>query len=383
MKLARTLLGSALLTACAAVVGCASGSGVGDPDGGFGTGGTTSDTGSGGRGTGGSTSAGSGGSTASGTGGNVAPGTGGSVAPGTGGSVASGTGGSVVGTGGTTVVGGRGGGRAGGTTGSGGVTTGGGGRGATGGGGRGAAGGSTTSGSGGRAAGGSTGAGGASAACAPATALTGGTQHSSSNASGTVGSYQWTIWSSGSGGSLTTYANAGAAFSANWNNSGDFLARVGLQWDRTKTYDQYGTISADFAETKTGTAGGYSYIGIYGWSVNPTHEYYIVEDSYNKLPLNPGGTKMGTVMLDGGTYDLYQRQASGASIDGSTSFVQFYSVRQSARQCGHISISEHFKAWTAAGMVLGKMEEAKVLVEAGGGSGSASFTTAAVTIVAP
>ena len=40
-----------------------------------------------------------------------------------------------------------------------------------------------------------------------------------------MGSYTWTIWSSGSGGCLYTY-NSGAAFKATWNNSGDFLARV-------------------------------------------------------------------------------------------------------------------------------------------------------------
>jgi hypothetical protein len=208
--------------------------------------------------------------------------------------------------------------------------------------------------------------------------LTGGTMHCSSNMSGTVGTYSWTIWSSGTGGCLTTFGTPGA-FSATWANSGDFLARAGLQWNRTQTFDQLGTISADFAETKTGTAGGFSYVGIYGWSVQPTHEYYIIDDTYGRLPFNPGGTKVGTVMLDGGTYDIITRNMSGASIDGSSSWVQFYSIRQSARTCGHISITEHFKAWANMGLTLGKMEEAKVLIEAGGGSGSINFTTATVT----
>ena len=210
--------------------------------------------------------------------------------------------------------------------------------------------------------GGNTGSGGGTLSCTGT--LTGGAQHCSSNASGKVGDYTWTIWSSGT---------------ATWNNSGDFLGRVGLQWYRTKTYDQLGTVSADFAETKTGSAGGYSFIGIYGWSVQPTIEYYIVEDSFNKLPLNPGGTKVGTAMIDGDTYDLYSRNATGSSIDGSTSFVQFYSIRHTARQCGHISISAHFDAWAKAGLKLGKMEEAKILIEAGGGSGSANFTSATIT----
>ena len=58
---------------------------------------------------------------------------------------------------------------------------------------------------------------------------------------------------------------------------------------------------------------------------------------------------------------------------------QFYSVRKTARKCGTISISDHFKAGAAAGMTLGKMDQAQILIEVGGGSGSIDFTTANVT----
>jgi hypothetical protein len=209
--------------------------------------------------------------------------------------------------------------------------------------------------------------------------LTGGTQHCSSNASGTANSYTWTIWSSGSGGCMTTYGT-GAAYKATWNNSGDFLAREGFQWDETKTHDQLGTISADFAYTKTGSGGGYSFIGIYGWSNNPLVEYYIVEDWYGSGPPTGGGAKQGTLDVDGGTYDIYTHtQNNQPSIHGTQTFPQFFSVRRTARQCGHISISEHFKKWGSLGMNLGKMYEAKILVEVGGGSGSIDFSTASMT----
>jgi len=67
---------------------------------------------------------------------------------------------------------------------------------------------------------------------------------------------------------------------------------------------------------------------------------------------------------------------------GKSTFPQFFSVRQSARQCGHISISEHFKQWAKLGLTLGKMEEARILVEVGGGlTGSIDFTTATLTAV--
>ena len=54
-------------------------------------------------------------------------------------------------------------------------------------------------------------------------------------------------------------------------------------------------------------------------------------------------------------------------------------VRQTARQCGTITISDHFKAWAAAGMTLGKMDQAQLLVEVGGGSGSIDFPMATIT----
>jgi len=217
--------------------------------------------------------------------------------------------------------------------------------------------------------------------CSVTTPLTGGTVHTSSNASGTAAGLNWTIWSNSTAGSITTYTVP--AFSADWNNSGDYLARLGLQWNQTKTYDQYGTISAQFNYTKSGSGGGYSYIGIYGWSVNPCVEFYIVDDSFNKMPVNPGNTtNKGTVDIDGGSYILYSRPTTGtggSKCSGVSSWTQYYSVRKTARQCGVISITDHFNAWAAAGMPLGKMDQAQILVEVGGGSGSADFTVANVT----
>ena len=220
-----------------------------------------------------------------------------------------------------------------------------------------------------------------SSACTAGTPLTGGTQSCNSNVSGSYGSCQWSFWENGSAGCITTYSTG--AFSASWNNSGDVLARVGLQWDSGETYDQLGTISADFAETKAGTAGGYSYIGIYGWSVSPCVEYYIIEDSYNTMPVRPyDATSVGTYDIDGGTYILYKSVMTGTgapNCSGASNWSQLSSVRQTARQCGHISISQHFAEWTSKFMTLGKIEEARILAEAGGGTGSIDFTTATVT----
>jgi hypothetical protein len=214
--------------------------------------------------------------------------------------------------------------------------------------------------------------------CTVGSPLGGGTAHCSSMAQGNLsGGYQWSVWSSGSGGCIYTYGS-GCAFKATWNESGDFLARAGYSWSSTQTHDQLGRIAADYAFTKSGSGGGYSYIGIYGWSKSPLIEFYIVEDSFGKP--NPG-SKVGTMTVDGDTYIVYKNTRTNApSIEGTNStFDQFFSVRQTFRQCGHIDLSAHFAEWSKLGLNLGKMYEAKVLAEAGGGSGTVDFTSCSMS----
>jgi hypothetical protein len=224
--------------------------------------------------------------------------------------------------------------------------------------------------------------GGASTVNCSAAMPSGGTVHSGSTQGGS-GSLAWSLWMNGNGGSITTFSTP--AFSASWGpSSGDYLARMGLEWGNGgKTYDAYGTITAQFAYTKTGNGGGYSYIGIYGWSTNPCVEYYIVDDSFNTMPFNAyNSTLKGTATIDGETYKLFSNNTNGTGgsrCSGVSSWLQFWSIRQKARQCGQISITQHFNAWKAAGMTLGNMLEAKILVEVGGGTGTVSFPVANVT----
>jgi hypothetical protein len=184
---------------------------------------------------------------------------------------------------------------------------------------------------------------------------------------------------------MTVYS-ADAKFSATWTNVDDFLARIGLQFDQTKTPTQIGTISSDFAETKTGNS-GLVYVGIYGWTVSPLREYYILDDWGSSKPAGTASdgtprSHVGTITVDGDTYDVWKHtQTNKPAITGNNqTFDQYFSVRQTARQCGHISISTHFSEWTNLGLQLGKLEEAKLLVEAQDGSGTIAFTTANVVV---
>ena len=196
-----------------------------------------------------------------------------------------------------------------------------------------------------------------------------------SSVTGNIGNsgYHYEIWYQGGNNSMTYYNDG--TFSAEWNGSNDFLARVGLKYNSTQTHDQIGYFTADYKFTKSGNA-SYSYIGIYGWTENPLVEYYIVDDWFTKPSPQYLGTKKGEITVDGDTYDIYTfTRVNQPSIKGTSTFPQFFSVRRNARQCGHIDITAHFKKWGEVGLNLGKMYEVKVLAEAGGGAtGKIDFT---------
>ncbi len=192
-----------------------------------------------------------------------------------------------------------------------------------------------------------------------------------SSVTGNIGStpYHYEIWYQGGNNSMTYYDNG--TYKASWSNTGDFLARVGFKYNEDKTYSELGPIDAYFNWSKQGSAGGYNYIGIYGWTVDPLVEYYIVDDWFNKPGANLLGQRKGEFTVDGDTYEIYQNtRVQQPSIKGTSTFPQYFSVRKSSRSCGHIDITAHFKKWEELGMKMGKMYEAKVLVEAGGGTGS-------------
>ncbi len=218
--------------------------------------------------------------------------------------------------------------------------------------------------------------------CSAAMPTSGGTQHCGSYRTGKAGNLSFELWSNSySSNACITYYSV-PAFSAKWSNNSDYLARVGIEWGG-KTIATLGTITADFTVKKTGDSGGYSYIGIYGWATQPCTEYYIIDDSMKSMPFSPWNMQQkGSATIDGEVYKFFSGTSGGTG--GSrcgTPFTQNWSVRQKARSCGTISISKHFEEWAKVGMKMDNILEAKVLVEAGGGTGSVEFPVANVTAV--
>lgn len=222
---------------------------------------------------------------------------------------------------------------------------------------------------------------------------TSGEQQHSGNGTGGDGNLAWEIWSNTGRGELTSYDVP--AFSAIWNEAGGYLGRLGYEWggpgDTPVPHEQIGTITAQFVANRSGSAGGYSYVGMYGWSTEPCVEWYVVEDSYNNMPVgfndldlsfgDRGIVEVGPI--DGSTYLVYKRPTTGTGgtrCSGETMWQQYYSVRTTARNCGQISLTEHFEAWERLGLPMGNLLEAKILVEVGGGTGRVDLPIANVMV---
>lgn len=189
------------------------------------------------------------------------------------------------------------------------------------------------------------------------------------NQTGNHGGYDYELWKDYGNTAMTL--NNGGAFSAQWYNIGNALFRKGKKFDSTRTHHQLGNISINY--NASFNPGGNSYLCVYGWTQSPLVEYYIV-DSWGTY--RPTGAYKGTFYVDGGAYDIYETtRVNQPSIVGVSTFKQYWSVRQSKRTGGTVSVSEHFKKWESLGMPMGKMFETALTVEGYQSNGSANVMT--------
>ena len=194
------------------------------------------------------------------------------------------------------------------------------------------------------------------------------------NKTGTEDGYAYELWKDHGNTSMTL--TGGGTFSCEWSNINNCLFRKGKKYDCTQTYDQLGNITIEYGVDYQ--PNGNSYMCVYGWTRNPLVEYYIVETWGSWRP--PGAASaLGTVYADGGTYDIYKTtRVNMPSIDGDTTFDQYWSVRQSKPSAngtkieGTISVSQHFKAWEQVGLKMGKMYEVALNIEGYQSSGKAT-----------
>jgi len=210
---------------------------------------------------------------------------------------------------------------------------------------------------------------GAVTALACAAAFTAQAQTITSNQTGNSGGYYFSFWNDNSSGSASMTLGSGGNYTTSWNNVGNFTAGKGWATGGRKNVTFSGTFNG----------GNNGYLAVYGWTKNPLIEYYIVENYGNWTP--PGGTPIGTLTSDGGTYNIYKtRRVNQPSIIGQATFDQYWSVRTSKRSSGTVTTGNHFDAWASKGMQMGTTWDYMIMETEGYQStGSSNITVGETT----
>jgi len=192
------------------------------------------------------------------------------------------------------------------------------------------------------------------------------------SSTGTSNGYYYSFWTDG--GADVTYTNgAGGEYSVTWGTGGNFVGGKGWNPGSAQEISFSGTYSPD----------GNSYLSVYGWTTSPLVEYYITENFGTYNP-STGLSLKGTVTSDGSVYNIYQTQrVNEPSIQGTATFNQYWSVRQTHRSSGTVNTAAHFNAWKALGMQMGTFNYQIVATEGYFSTGSSAITVGQGTSTPP
>ena len=188
--------------------------------------------------------------------------------------------------------------------------------------------------------------------------------------------YIYELWNQNAQGTACMTVGDGALFSGNWSDIQNYLARRGLGYDQTQEHYEYGRFYATYdCEYTPSSSSGNSYLSIYGWTIEPLIEFYIIEDWRNWIPsMAEGAISRGSITVNGSTYDIIENtQYDKPSIVGTATFQQYFSIRRNERNSGTINITDHFEQWEAMGMELGKLHEVAFVVEGYQSEGTFNF----------
>jgi endo-1,4-beta-xylanase len=178
-----------------------------------------------------------------------------------------------------------------------------------------------------------------------------------SYSSGTNNGFFWSLWQSDGATGTCNYANgSGGNYSISWSGyNGNFTCGKGYSTGSSNRVIGYN------AGAYTNTGGGT--FGWYGWTRSPYYEFYVNEMWGAVAPT--GGTYLGSLTSDGGTYNVYTVWVNNTNIDGTTGFRQIYSSRTSKNSVGQnhtITFANHYNKWKSLGYTLGAFSAPVIMV---------------------
>ncbi|KAK0639476.1 glycoside hydrolase family 11 protein, partial [Cercophora newfieldiana] len=173
-------------------------------------------------------------------------------------------------------------------------------------------------------------------------------------------------WKSGQGN--INYQAQSNGYSVTFSNAGDFVVGKGWRTGKARNITFSGS-----TQHQAGTV----LVSVYGWTKNPLIEYYVQEYTSNGAG-SAQGQKVGTLVSDGSTYEIWKhQQVNQPSIAGTATFWQFISNRVSKRSGGGtVTMQNHFDAWKKAGLNLGTQWDYQCLATEGWGNagGNSKYT---------
>jgi endo-1,4-beta-xylanase len=199
------------------------------------------------------------------------------------------------------------------------------------------------------------------------------------------GGYYYSFWTD-SGGTVNYWNGDNGNYGVKWHNSGNFVGGKGwyvpnlstklLGEQKQQLTEHNRNPGAARTINYSGNFGpsGNGYLSIYGWTTNPVVEYYIVE-SFGTHDPSSAAEKLGTFYTDGSNYLVGKTtRYNQPSIVGTSTFNQYWSVRQNKRVGGSVNVGNHFRAWAQRGLNLGTHNYQIVATEGYQSTGAASIT---------